>query len=56
MTRPDGKTVDLAYEAGTGRLDTITIAEGVYDYAYFPLTPAPNDPDGQIQSITAPGG
>jgi hypothetical protein len=56
VTRPDGKTVDLAYEAGTGRLDTITIAEGVYDYAYFPLTPAPNDPDGQIQSITAPGG
>jgi hypothetical protein len=34
----------------------VTIAEGVYDYGYFPGTPQTGDPDGQLQSIAAPGG
>jgi RHS repeat-associated protein len=56
VARPDGETVDLAYEPATGRLDTIEIAEGAYDYSYFPVTAPTNDPDGQLQSISAPGG
>jgi YD repeat-containing protein len=56
VTRPDATTVDLAYEPTTGRLETETIAEGVYDHAYYPATPQAGDPDGQLQSIAAPGG
>ena len=57
MTRPDGKTVDLAYEAGTGRLDTITIAEGVYDHGYYATTdPLTGEAAGRIATIAAPGG
>jgi YD repeat-containing protein len=33
VARPDGKSVDLAYESSTGRLDTVTIAEGTYEYS-----------------------
>ena len=56
MTRPDGKNVDPAYEPTTGRLATITTSEGVYTYGYYQATPQPDDPDGQLQSLAAPGG
>ena len=54
VTRPDGKTVDLAYEAGTGSLDTVTIAEGVYDHGYHATTdPVTGEAAGQINGDCA---
>jgi RHS repeat-associated protein len=46
-TRPDGKTVNLGYDAG-GRLETITIARGQYLLAYDAIS-------GRLTGITAPG-
>lgn len=57
VTRPDGKTVDLAYEAASGRLDTVTIAEGVYDYEYHATTDVElGKAAGQLDTLTAPAG
>ncbi len=57
VTRPDGKTVDLDYEPATGRLETVTIAEGVYAYGYHTTTdPQTGEAAGQLATLTAPGG
>jgi RHS repeat-associated protein len=62
VTRPDGKTVDLAYDAATGHIEAVHLAEAgqptlSYAYEYFPPTETPTtDPDGQLQSISAPAG
>jgi RHS repeat-associated protein len=48
VARPDGRTVDLAYDAA-GRVEGITIARGTYDFAYDPTT-------GLLAQISAPGG
>ncbi|MCZ7619695.1 MAG: hypothetical protein M5U32_15880 [Myxococcota bacterium] len=57
VTRPDGKTVDLDYEPATGRLETVTIAEGAYAYGYHTTTdPQTGEAAGQLATLTAPGG
>ena len=57
VTRPDGKTVDLDYEPATGRLETVTIAEGAYAYGYHETTdPQTGEAAGQLATLTAPGG
>ena len=48
ITRPDGQTLDLTYDAG-GRLDTLISPAGVVDYSYHPTT-------GQLATITANDG
>jgi RHS repeat-associated protein len=47
IARPDGKTVDFAYNTG-GRLSALTISRGAITYAYHPTT-------GNVTGITAPG-
>jgi RHS repeat-associated protein len=47
VTRPDGQTIVIGYDAG--RLGTITAPTGVTTYTYSPTT-------GTLSSITAPGG
>jgi RHS repeat-associated protein len=57
VTRPDGKTVDLGYEPASGRLATVTIAEGFYGYGYHATTdPQTGAAAGQLATLTAPGG
>jgi YD repeat-containing protein len=48
VARPDGRAVDLSYDAA-GRIDLITIGRGSYDFAYDPTT-------GLLAQISAPGG
>lgn len=48
ITRPDGQTLDFAYDTA-GRLSTFTIAAGTYTPAYSLTT-------GQLTDIAAPGG
>lgn len=48
MTRPDGQTIDPAYDSA-GRLASITTATGATTFAYDPTT-------GDLASVTAPGG
>jgi YD repeat-containing protein len=48
VLRPDGKTVDLDYDAA-GRLATLTVPEGVFGYAYHATS-------GHLSQITAPDG
>ena len=48
VVRPDGREVDYAYGATTGRLDSVSIARGMYSYGY--------DAAGRVSSIAAPGG
>jgi RHS repeat-associated protein len=48
ITRPDGKTVRLGYDAA-GRLGTTTLARGILTQAYDPVT-------GHLSAITAPDG
>ncbi len=50
VSRPDGKTIDYAYDA-FGRLDTITVLPemDLYDYGYLPLT-------GKLSSVSRPSG
>jgi RHS repeat-associated protein len=46
IARPDGRTLNLAYDTG-GRLSTITVPTGMYQYSYNATT-------GQVASLTAP--
>ena len=46
VTRPDGGLITAAYDAA-GRLDTLTIPAGLYDYGYNAAS--------QLTSLTAPG-
>ena len=48
VTRPDGRTISLAYDTG-GRLSSRAIQRGTSSYSYNPQT-------GKISSITAPDG
>jgi RHS repeat-associated protein len=48
ITRPDGQTIDLAYD-GAGKPNTITFPRGQVLYAYDAAT-------GHLGSVTAPGG
>lgn len=48
VTRPDGKTIDMIYDAG-GRMSKHTIARGATSYSYNATT-------GNLQTITAPDG
>lgn len=48
ITLPSGATIDPAYDAA-GRLSTLTIGRGQYDYDYYPTT-------GKLQNVTAPDG
>ncbi len=48
VTRPDGATIGLGYDAG-GRLAVQNTPEGDYTYAYTPFR-------GTLSSVTAPGG
>ncbi len=48
IARPDGRTVDFAYDAA-GRLTTITFDRGQIAFTYDPAT-------GQLTGLTAPGG
>ncbi|MFC1850386.1 RHS repeat domain-containing protein [candidate division CSSED10-310 bacterium] len=48
VQRPDGKTIDLAYNATTGKLETITIPRGQINLTYYPST-------GNVYTMTAPG-
>lgn len=48
IRRPDGKTVDLAYDAG-GRLSTMTLPRGQYSYSY-------NSATGQLAQAIGPSG
>jgi RHS repeat-associated protein len=49
ITRPDGITVGIGYEATTGRPSTITFDRGQLAYSYQPTS-------GLLSGITAPGG
>jgi len=49
VLRPDGKTVDLNYYAGSDRLWTVTTPRGQYVYDYDPTT-------AKLSTITAPNG
>lgn len=48
ILRPDGQSVALAYNSG-GKLDTLTIPRGQYQYAYDATS-------GKLNSVTAPDG
>ena len=48
VTRADGQTLTFAYEAGTGRLDSLTTPTGTTTYGYEPGT-------GRLAMVTAPG-
>ncbi|MFN8000955.1 MAG: hypothetical protein U0X75_08085 [Acidobacteriota bacterium] len=48
ITRPDALQLNFAYD-GAGRLQTLTVPNGSYTYAYNVTTE-------QLTSITAPGG
>jgi RHS repeat-associated protein len=48
ITRPDALQINYAYDSA-GRLQTRTVPNGNYSFAYSPTT-------GLIQSVTAPGG
>ncbi|MBL1263405.1 RHS repeat protein [Candidatus Methylomicrobium oryzae] len=48
IQRPDGLTLDMAYDSA-GRLDSLTVPEGRYTYAYDPAT-------GKLAGITTPDG
>jgi len=48
VERPDGKTIDLSYNAATGFLERITAQRGQTDYTYYSGT-------GYLHTITAPG-
>lgn len=47
VTRPDGRPVDLVWDAA-GRLDTVTVARGVFDHTHAPDS-------GLLVRIDAPG-
>ena len=49
IVRPDGQTVDTAYDPVSGRLQSLTIPRGTYQYAYDPVS-------GQLATVTAPDG
>ena len=49
VLRPDGQTIDFAYNATTGRLETVTAPHGVTTPSYDPVT-------GNVTSVTGPGG
>jgi len=48
ITRPDGQVVDPAYNVISGKLETLSIPRGNYQYGYDPVT-------RQLSQITAPG-
>src|SRR5206468_5220834 len=48
ITRPDGQTIAAGYD-GAGRLNALTIARGMFGYAYDATT-------GNLATLTAPGG
>ena len=48
ITRPDGQTVDPQYEAGSGRLATLAVPDGVYTHGYHPSGPGA----GRVSTIT----
>jgi RHS repeat-associated protein len=47
LTRPDGQTINLGYDSA-GRLDSLTLARGVFTYTYHPTS-------GNLAAISAPG-
>jgi len=49
VTRPDGKLLDFAYDAVTGKLNTLTIPRGIYQSSYDTTT-------GKLNEVTAPDG
>lgn len=49
VLRPDGRELSIGYDNVTGKIDTKTISQGVYDYDYDPIT-------GQLETITSPDG
>jgi RHS repeat-associated protein len=51
VTRPDASTIDPAYEVATGRLDTLGIAQGTFDFVYEATTQGSG---GRLQSLVAP--
>lgn len=48
VVRPDGQTLEYVYDAGTGRLQSLLVPNGTYQYAY--------DPAGRLAEISAPDG
>ncbi|EDN71249.1 Rhs family protein [Beggiatoa sp. PS] len=49
IVRPDGQSIDFAYDATKGRLNALNTPIGSYSYAY-------NDTSGQLTTVTAPDG
>ena len=49
VTRPDGQTIDLAYDPTSGRLVATTVPRGTFTYSYDPAT-------GQLASVSGPEG
>ena len=47
IARPDGQTIDVGYDSA-GRPAALTIARGIFDYAYDPAT-------GNLAGVAAPG-
>ncbi len=52
VTRPNGQTIDPAYDATTGRVATLTVPDGVYTYSYYPAGALPPAAPGALSSIT----
>ena len=52
ITRPDGETLDYAYDATTGKLVTVTTPDGNYAYTYYENV----GESGQLETITDPTG
>jgi RHS repeat-associated protein len=51
VTRPGPSVINPDYEPTTGRLDKITISEGIYDFVYEAITQGHG---GRLQGISAP--
>ena len=49
ITRPDGALVDFGYDAASGKLTSLNIPTGVYNYSYSPRS-------GKLTNLTAPDG
>ncbi len=47
VTRPDGQMIDFIYDNTSGKLNTITIPRGNYNYTYDPTS-------GKLNQITSP--
>jgi RHS repeat-associated protein len=58
ITRPDGQTIQYAYDPASGRLNTVTVPQGMYHYSYQPGTgnlSSVSDPDGGSLAFTYDG-